>query len=68
MFEFILKFCFLFSATPSMKISNTFLPPVSAFNFEKIQFPPDFVEFKNPVPLCLPLRGNIPLGGNICYK
>ena len=19
-------------------------------------------------PLCIPLRGNIPLGGNICYK
>ena len=20
------------------------------------------------IPLCIPLRGNIPLGGNICYK
>ena len=55
-FKFILKFCFPFEISssaifPIMKISKVPLSPSfsSPIDIEKFQFPPDFVEFKNPV-------------------
>ena len=58
-FIFIQKFCFLFKISspalpPPMKFQKFPLPPSFSppypFDFEKFQFPLDFVEFKNPVP------------------
>ena len=63
-FKFILKFWFLFEVSspaisPPVKISKTPLSSLffSPLDFEKFQFPPDFVEFKNPVPAPLPKGG-----------
>ena len=61
-FKFIQKFCFLFKISspavfPPNEISKIPLsllflspPPPPPLDFEKFQFPPDFTEFKNPVP------------------
>ena len=52
-FVFCLKF-HLQHSPPPMKFQKFPLPPSfsppSLFDFEKFQFPLDFVEFKNPVP------------------
>ena len=53
-----MKFCFLFEVLspaifPPMKISKIPLSPFfspPSLDFEKFQFPPDFVEFNNAVP------------------
>ena len=54
-FKIIVKFCFVWSFIssnfPQWKFQNFSFPHFFSFlDFEKFQLPPDFVEFKNPVP------------------